>query len=424
MNPMKRNIALSAVCLLLTTVAVAQQRDTRVHIYDNNVRTLKVAPLSNAYMPPVVVMGTGDRIGVEFDYMDYDEHYLRYSVTHCNADWQPSALVESEYVDGFNYGDITECGHSQATFVQYCHYGFSLPNEDFQLTKSGNYLLTVYEQDDPDKVLFQTRFSLCEHLVDVMATATSNTEVDYNSEHQQVAVELGYKVGTIKDPYNELTLVVSQNTRTDDDRYITRPFMVEMGKVTYDHNTQLIFPAGNEFRRIETVNTKGYNLGNVRMSYFEPYYHATLPVDVPRAQSQYLYDQTQFGHFTVRNSETDYSATEADYCVTHFVLDTGGPLTGGKLYLNGEFTEGLPSHVAEMKYDASSGCYINDILLKQGAYNYQYLWVPNGTSTGLTKRIEGDKYQTLNQYSVKVYNRPMGDRYDRMVGFGIAYSGK
>ncbi len=375
-------------------------------------------------MPPVAVMGTGDGIGVEFDYMDYDEHYLRYSVTHCNADWQPSALVESEYVNGFNYADITECGHSQATFVQYCHYEFSLPNEDFEITKSGNYLLTVYEQDDPDKVLFQTRFSLCEHLVDVMATASSNTDVDYNGEHQQVAVELGYKVGTIKDPYNEITLVVNQNTRTDDDRYIKRPMIVEMGKSVYDHNAQLIFPAGNEYRRIETVNPKGYNLGNVTMSYFEPYYHATLPVDEPRFQSQYFYDQTQYGHFTVRNSETDNSATEADYCVTHFVLDAGGPMRGGKLHLNGEFTQGLPAQVTEMKYDASSGLYVNDLLLKQGAYNYQYLWVPDGTTMGTTSRIEGDKYQTINRYAIKVYDRPMGERYDRLVGFGIAYSGR
>ncbi len=421
---MKPRLALTIYCLAVTIVAMAQQRDTRTHIFNENVRTLKVAPVSNAYSPPVVVMGSGDQIAVEFDYMDYDEHYLRYSVTHCDAHWQPSQLVESEYVDGFNYADITDYDHSQATFVQYCHYGFAVPNEDFQLTKSGNYLLTVYEQDDPDKVLFQTRFSLCENLVDVMATVTTNTDVDYNNEHQQVAVQLGYKRSDIKDPYNELTLVVSQNTRTDDERYITRPLMVEMTTSTYDHNPQLIFAAGNEYRRIETVSATGYNLGGVRMAYYEPYYHAILPVDEPRATTQYLYDQTQYGHFTIRNSESDYSATEADYIVTHFVLNTGGPLTGGKLYIDGEFTQGLPQDLTLMKYDASSGCYVLDIMLKQGAYNYQYLWVPDGTHIGLTDRIEGNKYQTINRYNIRVYDRPSGERYDRLVGIGTAFSNK
>lgn len=421
---MRQLASYAAICIIAATTAHAQQADTRIKIVDPNVKTIKVAPRSNAYMPPVIVMGSGDQVNVDFDYMDYDEHYLRYSVTHCNADWQPSQLVESEYVDGFNYADITECGHSQATFVQYCHYSFALPNEDFSITKSGNYLLTVYEQDDPDKILFQSRFSMCERVVDVMATVSSNTDIDFNANHQQVAIELGYKMGAITDPYGELKVVVGQNTRTDNERTITRPMMVEMGKVTYDHMPDLIFPAGNEYRRIETVNTKGYNLGNVRMSYYEPYYHATPPTDVPRAGTQYLYDQTQHGRFTVRNSETDNSATEADYCITHFTLNTGGPLTGGRIYLEGEFTQGLPGGVAEMMYDAASGCYVNDMLLKQGAYNYQYLWVPNGSSQGLTSRIEGDDYETINQYVIKVYNRPSGERYDRLVGYGVAYSGR
>ncbi len=409
---------------MMTTAAFAQRVDTQVKIIDTNVRTLKVAPTTRPYMPPIAMLGTTDRIAVSFDYMDYDEHYLRYSVTHCNADWQPSQLVESEYVEGFNYGDITEYSHSQATFVNYCHYSFTLPNEDFNITKSGNYLLTVYEQDDPDNILFQTRFSMCEPVLDVMATATSNTDMDYNNEHQQVAVTVGYKQGEVKDPYNELTLVVNQNTRTDNERVITKPMMVEMGKITYDHNPQLIFQAGNEYRRIETVNTKGYNLGNVRIGYFEPYYHATLPVDEPRAGAQYLYDQTQHGHFTIRNSESDESDSEADYIVTHFVLNTGGPLNGGTIYLEGEFTQGLPVTTLRMNYDASSGCYVNDLMLKQGAYNYQYLWVPNGSSTGDTSRIEGDNYQTINQYTVRVYDRPSGERYDRLVGYGTAYSGR
>lgn len=421
---MKIKCILYFVCLFVAINAVAQARDTRVKIIDSNVHSLKVAPVSNAYMPPVIVMGTGDRIKVDFDYFDYDEHYLRYSVTHCNADWHPSALVESEYVDGFNQGDITDYAHSQATFVQYCHYSFELPNDEFMITKSGNYLLTVYEQDDPDKVLFQSRFSLCERVVDVMATVSSNTDIDYNNEHQQVAVELGYKQGAIRDPYNELTLVIGQNTRADNERVITRPLMVEMNKITYDHNSQLIFPAGNEYRRIETVNVNTINMGVSKIAFFEPYYHATVHTDEPRSRSMYIYDQTQYGHFTVRNAETDYSETEADYIVTHFTLDTGGPLPGGHIILDGEFMQGMPASAAVMRYDASIGCYVNDLLLKQGAYNYQYLWVPDGTGVGLTNKIEGDKFQTINQYWVKVYDRPMGERYDRMVGFGVAYSGK
>ncbi len=217
--------------------------------------------------------------------------------------------------------------------------------------------------------------------------------------------------------------MVSQNSRLDNEVYLTRPFMVSPGQVTYDHYRSLIFPAGNEYRRIETVNLHSLNMGVERVQYFEPYYHATLRVDEARAASPYLYDKTQHGHFTIRNAESDYSATESDYLVTHFSLDCDR-MTGGKIYVQGAFTQGLPAADCEMHYDQPSGTYTCDMLLKQGAYNYQYLWVPNGSSVGQTGPIEGDKYQTTNEYLVKIYDRPSGERYDRLIGYGINYGGK
>ena len=56
------------------------------------------------------------------------------------------------------------------------------------------------------------------------------------------------------------------------------------------------------------------------------------------------------------------------------------------------------------------------MLLKQGAYNYQYLIVPPGAKRGYTSAIEGDKYQTVNEYNVRVYHRRRGERYDRLIG--------
>lgn len=424
---MKYRHFISFICLALISMATSAQGrvDTRVHIFDSNVRSLKVCLANNMYVPPVLMMGGDDRLIVNFDYLDYDVHYLRYSVTHCNADWQPSQLVESEYVSGFNYADIDDYEQSEATYVHYYNYQFMLPNADMEFLVSGNYLLTVYEQDDPDKILFQTRFSVCEGAVSVFPQVTSRTEVEYNNRFQQVSFEVRYKPNQIKDPYSELTCVITQNSRQDNEVIVKRPMMVGVDHVTYDHNRDLIFPAGNEFRRFETVNAHNINMGVQAIRYYDPMYHAVLMADEPRAELQYLYDQTQFGRFTIRNAEAyGENALEADYMITHFTLDTNGKLNGGNVWLYGEFNEGYPASQAIMKYDAASGCYTSDVLLKQGAYNYLYLWVPDGTSVGQTSRIEGDHYETVNEYLVKVYDRPMGERYDRLVGYGVAHSGK
>lgn len=425
MNNCMRSISLLCCSALALTVLAQAKVDTRVHILDNNVRSLKVSLASNMYIPPVLMMDSDDCLIVNFDYLDYDVHYLRYSVTHCNADWQPSQLVESEYVSGFNYADIDDYAPSEATFVHYYNYQFSLPNPDMQFLVSGNYLLSVYEQDNPQQILFQTRFSVCEGKVGVYPQVTSRTDVEYNNRYQQLSFDVKYKPGQIRDPYGELRCVVSQNSRTDNAVMVTRPSMVGVDHVTFEHNRDLIFPAGNEFRRFETVNAHNINMGVQSIRYYEPMYHATLMVDEPRNQIQYLYDRTQFGRFTVRNAETrGESDVEADYMITHFALDAGGQLNGGTLWLYGEFIEGYPASQAMMKYDDATGLYIADLLLKQGAYNYLYLWIPDGTSVGQTSRIEGDHYETVNEYLVMVYDRPMGERYDHLVGYGVAYSGK
>ena len=328
-------------------------------------------------------------------------------------------------MDGFNYADITDYAQSEATFTHYYNYRFCVPNEDMHITKSGNYVLQVYEQDDPDVVLFQTRFSVCENTVHVQPVVTSRTDIDYNESHQQLEFDVVYRQGLIADPYQELTAIITQNTRLDNAVMIKRPMMVAPGKITYAHVPELIFAAGNEWRRFETVNTHTINMHLDAIRYFEPYYHATVSTDFPRSEGGYLYDRTQFGRFTIRNAEFDETSdTQADYLVTHFTLDVGRKLEGGELHLDGEFTQGLPREATLMKYDEYSGCYTCDMLLKQGAYNYQYLWYPYGSVAGETAFTEGDKYQTVNEYVIRIYDHPSGERYDHFVGYGVVYSGK
>ena len=64
------------------------------------------------------------------------------------------------------------------------------------------------------------------------------------------------------------------------------------------------------------------------------------------------------------------------------------------------------------------------LLLKQGSYNYQYLFLPDGGSTASAGPIEGNYYETVNEYLVKVYHRPQGVRYDKLIGIGMGYSGR
>ncbi|MGM9803643.1 MAG: DUF5103 domain-containing protein [Muribaculaceae bacterium] len=421
---MKR--ALVILCIIAAAPAlnvVAQALDTQ--ILSSSIKTLKVSPLNNIYFPPIYVMGQPDNpLVFSFDDLSEDRKYLRYSVVHCNSNWQPSQLQESEYTTSFNYADIEDFEYSSNTFVHYVHYRFSLPNNDIDFQCSGNYIVQVYEQDSPDEILLQAEFMVCENTVMVTPTVTSRTDIDYNERHQQLSVTVTDNHHVINDPFNDITLIASQNLRTDNEVTLKRPMMVSGNKYIYQNMKELIFPAANEFRRIETVSINSLSMGVEQMEYFHPYYHATLRTDFPRASSPYYYDSTQHGHFTIRNQDSEHSDVESDYVVTHFCLQTDEPITNGQIYVDGEFTAHQFNTSNLMRYDASTGSYTCEMLLKQGAYNYQYLWMPQGSTVAQTSLIEGDKYQTVNKYLVKVYQRKPSDRYDRFIGFGIVFSGK
>ena len=50
-----------------------------------------------------------------------------------------------------------------------------------------------------------------------------------------------------------------------------------------------------------------------------------------------------------------------------------------------------------MVYNPASGKYEKTLLLKQGSYNYQYLFLPDGGSAASAGPIEGNYYETVNK---------------------------
>ncbi len=55
--------------------------------------------------------------------------------------------------------------------------------------------------------------------------------------------------------------------------------------------------------------------------------------------------------------------------------------------------------------------------MKQGFYNYSYVFVEDGKSYKDHSLTEGNHYDTENDYAVYVYYRPFGQRYDELIGF-------
>lgn len=411
---MRRLIA--AIALTAAIIAGAREpHDTMDGIYNERIRTVTLSVDGDRFAPPVAFMGLGAPVTVEFDHLSDDRVFLRYRVVRCDANWQPSVLAEAEYLDGFNESAIEAYEYSRGTTVHYVHYGFQFPNEDISPTLSGNYLIEVYPEDDPDDVWMTRRVMLSEQSAPISTSVTSRTDIDYNVGHQQLSVAVDTERARVADPFNDLKVMIAQNGRRDNEVMLRQPLRMSGATAVYEHSAPLIFEAGNEYRRMEVANINYPGMGVADIVWAEPYYHFELMTDVPRADQPYVYDSTQHGRFFVRRYGSESSDTEADYVVVHFSLEMD-ELPGSMVFLDGDFTSRRFDPASLMTYNRETGRYEKVMLLKQGHYNYQYLTVPHGARSATAATVEGNKYPTINEYLIKVYTRGPLDRTDRLIG--------
>lgn len=380
-------------------------------IFDDNFRSLKVIKEDDFFALPVIRLGSDDVITFSFDEMGDDYSLLEYRLLHCNADWTQSRLLESEYLPRFNTAKVDDYAFSSNTYRHFINYRITIPNEEIAPLVSGNYILQVVPESQPDSIILQARFSVVEELGQIDGKASSKTDRGADSNFQQLSFSLRAPRLSVSDPFTELIAVVEQNNDPSSVRFITTPLRVSNSEIVYEHIPALLFPAGNEFRRFETVRADYPGLRIDSVGFIDPAYQAWVSTDYPRRDSQYFYDSTQNGRFLIREYNATDSDLGADYVVTHFRLKAPR-FINGDVYVEGEFSGWNHDRKHRMYYDYEAGEYCLALPLKQGSYNYRYSLDDDPAP------IEGDKPETSNEYSVKIYYRTPGSRADRLIAVG------
>ena len=404
----RTKIAKTCMAVMLTAVPIISTAQWSGSSTER-LNTLRMIVEGDWERPPVVDMTAGETIEFSFDEMSHQYRRFTYRIQHCNALWEPSDILESDFLDGFNDQPIDDWENSLNTTFDYTHYRLTIPNDEVKLKLSGNYRLSICE-DGREVAYF--KFCLSEGKPLLSASVTDNTDIDTRESHQQVGLEVNYSSLRVRDYTKELYTVVMQNGRTDNAVLNPAPTYNAGNKLTFEHCRELIFPAGNEFRRFEIVNMYDYFMNVDRIAFHDPFYHATLMQDTRR--HAYKFDHDHNGRYLIRYNQAHDNDTEADYLFVHFNL-ASERLTGGRMYVYGHFSGGNLTSKYEMEYNSQERAYQASILLKQGAYDYQYLWVPDGETAGETKPAEGDWYETRNEYLILLYYRERGSRYDRLV---------
>lgn len=403
-SEMKKNVFIVAYMFAF----VALQAQTHVRVFNEQIRTLRVAR-------EVLVLDELEPLHISFDEMSHDVHFYTYSVEMLNSD-----LLSGEYLTGFPTKDISEYEHSMNTSREYTHYWFDFPNEDMTLTKSGQYRLTIYEDGDKDKKIAEVDFCVVEPLVKIDAKVRANTDIEYNGRYQQLDIDVALNTEESVQNSDNYYMVVTQNNRLDNAVTLRRPTFVDSKRLRYINCRDLIFEGGNEYHHFDAFSCFYAGHGIDRVYHELGDYHAPLFAD-ELTKGQYIHEFDSNGRYVVNAERTSDADVEAEYMWVHWTLPMEQPFFDGALYVGGELFGNELSLKNRMQYDNKAQCYWLTALVKQGGYDYQYWFVPKNQKT-TTQRVDGSYWQTENEYAIYVWWRPFGARYDRLVGVSVIRS--
>lgn len=407
-------IFVSCVCLIIASVVRAQRNE----IVNDRIQSLQVVANGDWLSLPVMELGNG-YVDIDFDDMSHEYRRYVYKLEHCEADWTVSEdIFESDYCEGFADGNtIDDVEKSLMTNTLYTHYSLRIPNSRCKPKLSGNYRITIYDDNDDGKEVLRACFFVVEPAARQMGVGLSvsaNTDIDINNSHQQVSMKLNYgNLYRVTNPQEQLKTVVLQNSRWDNARWNAKPQFINLDGLIWNHNRDYIFEAGNEYRKFEILSTDVASMGIDNISWDGSQYHAYPFLALPRPN--YLYDEDANGAFLIRNSDNIENDTQSDYMMVHFQLKCPKVANGG-IYVNGAWTNDrfLPRY--EMVYDDAAQMYETQVLMKLGYYSYQFLLVDNSGRARVLPS-EGSYYQTENKYQAFVYFKEQGGRTDRLVGY-------
>lgn len=392
-------------------------------IYDNNIKSLQVVVNDDWLTIPIMKLNTSDFLNISFDQLSHIYHRYIYKIEHCDANWHVSnSLLESDYLNGFNNNIIDKYEESINTSVLYTHYSITIPNERCKLIMSGNYRLIVFDEDDNNKEVIEARFMVLDPLMNVGLSVTTNTDIDVNKSHQQIQMNLNYNGIYISNPIEQIHTIVVQNGINGESVIDAKPDYIKNDGLQWIHNKNLIFDAGNEYYKFESLSTNHPTMGIDHIDWDGYKYNVYPFINFPR--KSYIYDEDANGAFYIRNSNNSDNDITCDYMLVNYKLKMDSDnirqieflKNNCTIMVNGNWTNNYETNEYKMSYNYKDNSFNTSLLQKQGYYSYRYK-VINNKKLYVTGAIEPSFYQTENKYHALVYYRKVGGRTDLLVGY-------
>lgn len=398
--------------------ALAQSNLFPDYIYQSNIRFPEVYKIGSDQTNNIIELNSNQTLLFQFDDMDNDLKNYSYQVIHCNPDWSVSDLLHMQYMIGFESYNITESHFAQNVTQLYTHYKFTFPNEFMRPSISGNFIMKVFDTNDPDKIVFTRRFMVVEQVVSFTESKIRYpSSVEFRNTHQELYFTINTENIIVQDYINDFKVNIIQNNRWDNAIIGLTPQYITNTEVRYNYtNGESSFAAGNQYRFIDIKTLQLITEPIVDVKIDRGQYHIRLRDEVLRNFRNYQNRIDINGRYTIYNQDGFSTSIDPDYATIYFTLPNNDMYRGKDIYLMGAFSFGQMLDTYKMKYDEYRDLYWLAMPFKQGYYNYMYSIKDAKTDKGDVTLIEGSYSECENDYTIMVYVRRPNDITHKLIG--------
>lgn len=400
---------------ILSAGSFAQQYSEAIP--PENIKTIQLFNPQTNDLTPLIRLG-GEYLILSFDDLNAGFQEYNYKIEHYNADWTPSGIFQSEFLDGYSSDYIRDYRNSFNTYQNYTHYRITIPNNNVRLKLPGNYVVKVYTKDE-DNPVFTRRFAIYEERKVSLGLQTERA-IGSGNLNQRISVVVSSAQVNLTETPDGATLFIMKNNNWNDNLTLKKPQFIRNSQLTYQDQNHL-FEGNSEYLWFDTKMLEVPAMSTERVFRQDSLYHTVLRPDFQKWNLGYFDEPDVNGAFYIRNvrlADQTKSGSEADYTWVHFALDEFDDAAGTKeLYIVGAFNDWELTPDYRLRKTESNYWEVS-VLLKQGYYNYQYAVYDTSTGETSLSEINGSFWQTENLYQALFYYRPWGTRYDVLMGYG------
>lgn len=391
-------------------------------IYHHEIKSVEFYNSAKKASFPIIPLNSNETVTLGFDNLKGGTINYHYTIEHCDADWNSSNISTAEYLKNYSDDRLDNYSYSTATVQKYTHYELKLPNENIAPKLPGNYILKVYEDSDPTKLVLTRKLYVVNVKISLIAEVVPSVDNSTRQTNQKLNFTLDYGSQRVQNPSREIRTLVMQNNRPETAIMNTQPTYIRGSQLIYSDVTSNDFPAVNEFRHFDTRTLK-LNSQNIQHIYRDTANTVLMLTDPDRSRSNYTLEYDLDGNYYILNQDGTDPRIDADYAHMLFSLSTTRQPNSGTPYVVGRFNGYKLDAGSKLTFDASLNKYVASIFLKQGVYDYTYVWVDAKGKADITA-LEGSYFETENEYQVLVYYKPAGARWEELVGYRAVNSVK